>query len=587
MAVLALLALPAAAGERGPAPHPFRLESSPQGVLVTLDPLHRAELEEAHAQGRPLVVAGFPRPGLAPVDLTLRPVDALSGARARIVERDGSETRLAPSVRCFSGAIPGGQVFLGLTADGFQGYLSDQNGTWTLGHGPDPTRARLARLAGRPAFDCGVEDDERSQVRPTEPLGPAVERAVAGPVLSSASVFIEVDEALWARYASDQECVDYCALLVTAVSEIYRRDLGVRLTVPDGFLRVWKRTPPWGAITALSQLDDFYNWWMSAANPDQRLPRAAVHLFTAPVFGGTARGSVGACDDRKAYEISSLNGRFPSPTQHTARENWDLFVVAHEFGHTFGSPHTSLYAPPIECQDGSGPDSGTLMSYCHQDFGVAGVGMRFHPRVQARMRAVLELRTCLERRVLERGDYDGNGTLDPADLAAADAVLQQGFRSAAAEEVLDMDADGDFDRADRDRLAGLVVRPITTLRLRNGTGVNPLCYRGLSAPFLGQEWSAAVEASDVGRATWVVACLQPLYGVMTPRGELLVKTPAEGGLKLFESLALSDGVRALHRIRLPADVSLAGRRIATQALVLDGSDGAHLCNAVDVTLAVP
>lgn len=592
MAVLVLTALPAAAGERASAASPFRLEASPEGALVALDPLRRAELEEAHALGRPLVVAGFPRPGRAPVDLELRPVDALAGVRARLVERDGSETRLAPRVQCFSGSFPGGQVFLGLTSDGFQGYLADASGTWTLGPGPDPTRASLMRLEARTggstaAFDCGVPDEIAPRRQPARPFAPDVEHASAGPVLSSASVFIEVDEALWARYATDQECVDYCALLVTAASEIYRRDLGVRLVVPDGFLRVWKRTPPWGAITALSQLDAFYAWWMSSANPDQRLARAAVHLFTAPVIGGTARGSVGACDDRKAYEISSLNGRFPHPTQHTARENWDLFVVAHEFGHTFGSPHTSLYTPPIECQDGSGPDSGTLMSYCHLDFGVAGVGMRFHPRVQARMRAVLELRTCLERRVLERGDYDGNEALDLSDLAAADAVLQQGFRSAGAEEVLDMDADGDFDQSDRDQLASLVARPVTTVRMRNGTGINPLCYRGLSAPFLGQEWSAAVEAAGVGRPTWVVACLQPLYGYMTPRGELLVRTSSEGGIKLLDSQALSDGSRAVHRLLLPADASLAGRRIATQALVMDGSDGAHLCNAVDLTLTVP
>jgi hypothetical protein len=589
LAALVLLALPTAAGERGTGATPFRLETSPQGTLVALQLAVRAELEEAHALGRPIVVPAFPRPGLAPVELRLRPVETRAAA-ARIVGVDGREARLEPAVCCFSGSIPGGQAFLGLTADGFQGFLSDAQGTWTLGPGPDPTRASLVRLeAGALDLTCAAREGDSTASGPRSPNAPGggLERVVAGPVLSTANVFIEVDQPLWARFATDQECVDYCAILVTAASEIYRRDLGVVLNVPDGFLRVWKQTPPWGAITALNQLDDFYGWWMSAANPDQHLERAAVHLFTSPVFGGTARGSGGVCDDRRAYEISSLNGRFVHPTQHSARENWDLFVVAHEFGHTFGSPHTSSYKPPIECQDGSGPDSGTLMSYCHQQFGVAGIGMRFHARVQERMRAVLEQRPCLARRVLERGDYDGNGRLDTADLAAADAVLQQGFRSAGAEEVLDLDADGDFDRSDRDQLASLVAPAASTVRLRNGTGLNPLCYQPLSAPFLGGEWSAAVEAADVGRMTWVVACLQPLWGRITPRGELLVRTPAEGGVLLLDSAALSDGSRALHHVRLPADPILAGRRVATQALVLDGSDGAHFCNALDLTLAVP
>src|SRR6185436_12029646 len=173
-------------------------------------------------------------------------------------------------------------------------------------------------------------------------------------------------------------------------------------------------------------------------NPLRSTPRAAVHVFTSPVFGGTSRGIDGLCGNNRAYEISSLSGTFPYPLVHSDRFNWDPFVVCHELGHTFGSPHSNLYDPPIQCVDGSGPDSGTIMSYCHTTYGMAKVGLRFHVREQNKIRSASADNTCLTSEVLTRGDYDGDGSITPLDLSALKAVLTQGFRSVASEEIFDM-----------------------------------------------------------------------------------------------------------------------------------------------------
>jgi hypothetical protein len=527
----------------------------------------------------------LPLPGGSAVDLELRVVSALeAGAAARVIRPRAARTlssgRLESRARCFSGRVRGGgTAFLGWTPDELHGYLEVDGAYYFLSSGPQPVPGLVtlthAARAGRMALDfCALRsgsdgDGDR-------------ELASGGPTLRTAQVFIEADDRYRGLFASNQACLDYTVILLTAASEVYRRDVGVRLTIPDGYLRVWSVTPPWGAITSLSHLRNVYTWWQSDSNPLRGIPRAAVHVLTSPVIGGTARGTGGLCTTDRAYEISSLNGRFPYPLQHTARENWDLFVLCHEFGHTFGSIHSSDYSPPILCADGSGPDSGTLMSYCHTTYGIGEVGMRFHLREQQRIRNSLGSAGCLSSIALQRGDYDGDGDRDVLDLSAARTVRAQGFRSLGAEETLNMDGDLDLDDHDLWLLAELVYGvPPASVAFRNGSEINPGCLQALGNPVLDTDWGLRVLAQGAGSTTLVSGCAEPLSGVFSARGELLVRTPAQGGVRLFSSGATSDGHAAVHPIALPLDTSLIGLRVSFQGLVLDSPAGSYLCNALD------
>lgn len=567
---------------------PRLADSGPRGVVTTSYSARQyAALAAAHEREPVFVLRGVPLPGGLQADIELRPVSALeTGARAQVVNADGSISLLESRARCFAGNVAGGGVaFLGLTPQQIHGYLSFGGELYFMasgGGGPgSATITHASQIGGMDPDFCGMVDLHE---RPVGDLG-GVERLVSGPSLRTADVFFEADDQYRARFTSDQACFDYTVLLVTAASEIYRRDLGVHLSIPDRYLRIWNTTPPWGVITGFSHLANVYDWWQSSANPQRSLPRAAVHVLTHPIFGGTSRGIGGLCTTNRAYEISSLGGHFPYPIEHTNRDNWDLFVVCHELGHTFGSPHSFLYTPPIECVDGSGPDSGTIMSYCHLDYGMAKVGMRFHLREQMKIRSTITTAKCLRTQLLIPGDYDADGDVDEGDLAAAEGVLAQGFRSLGAEETFDMDGDGDFDAVDRDLLAGVVYNaPPASVLFRNGTGRNASCFSAAGNPVLGRTWVARIDAPGIGSSTVLSGCLEPT-SVITARGELLVRIAQFGGTRLFTSTALSDGVSALHQLPLPLDKALFGLPIFFQGMVADGPSGAHYCNALDVVLS--
>jgi hypothetical protein len=566
-------------------------DSGPRGsVTLAFDAGDHALFLEAHRSGVPLRLTGLPLPGGQEIELALRPVRAMEpGASAVVVQADGSRRTLRPSVATFAGSVQvagsasAGPAFLGITASQLHGYLVLDGETYFLSSGGQArgraTLAHPSQLGRLPASFCALDTSSR-------PPRPSVEhRGGGGPSVSIADVFVEADKAYRDLFASDQDCIDYSVLLLSATSEIYRRDLGIELAIPDGYLRVWNVVAPWGEIFDFDGIYAVQAWWTSAANPDRDIPRGTVHVLTEPVFGGVAWNIGGLCDNVEGYEVSSVFGSFPYPIDHTNDDNWDLLVVSHEYGHSFGCMHAFDFDPPIECIDGSGPDMGTIMGYCHLDFGVGGVGMRFHLREQEVMLAYTGSVGCLSEIPILPGDYDRDADRDFADLAAADDVLAQGFRSLGAEATFDMDDDGDFDAVDRDILAAIASgAPPASAVVRNGSGSNAECFVPIANPVLGETWSTRILA-NAGRLTILVIYDLPSSGTFLPYGELLVATPALGGTFLLRHSAISTGTFASHDMAVPFDPTLSGLTAATQGIRFGGPSGPELCNAIDIVVS--
>ena len=505
-------------------------------TLLYADDAYR-ELKSIHDADETLALSGFRLPGGEELELVLRPVSAMAdGARAVVMGEQGEVGRLSPSIALFSGYASGGGgiAFFGISPDMFHGYVTVGDALYVISSGPSPIpgQALLARSDEFPASGAGSE-----WCRTIERMVPQPRNGTAGiggsPIVREAWCFIEADDQFTANLGGAQASADYSNLLLTATHEIYRRDLGVAMVIPDGYLRVWTTTPPWG----VTDIVNLWNYWNSSGNPLRDIPRASVHALTYPVFGGVAFLDA-LCNNEESYAVTTAYGHFPYPIEHTNDDNWDLLVIAHEYGHNFGSLHTFDYDPPIECQDGSGPDSGTIMSYCHQVHGVGGVGMRFHARVQEVIREFMDEVDCLTDIPFELGDYDYDGTLGADDLAALDACLSQGFESSGCLESFDMDGDGALTPCDRTILEQLVNGPGSLFCF--GDSACPCGNDG--GPCAGCANSSGAGASLTGTGTRSIAA-DDMVLIATETA------PNQNGLFFMGtgqgSLALGDGLRCV------------------------------------------
>ena len=118
--------------------------------------------------------------------------------------------------------------------------------------------------------------------------------------------------------------------------------------------------------------------------------------------------------------------------------------------------------------------------------------------------------------------------------------------------------------------------------VRNGTGVNSVCYTNVTPPVLGGTWTSQVNHAAHPGATFTVILVHvgSATGPVVSAGELLINL---GSPKLFQSLVLSSGTVDIHTHQVPSMPCLAGAFSASQAAIIGGG-GPELCNAIDLTL---
>ena len=580
-----------------------RLEQRAAGhVIATYDEFAYTALAEAHERGGSTRLTDLPLPDGRSVDLRLTPTTVMApGARAVVVGPGGETRELAPSVRTFRATLPGraGRAFLGVGRTQLNGYVTLGADTYFLTTGgAAPGRLQITDAAilpdGLPADWCGVSDDEAPEPTPL-PSAPGEDRppgalsASAGSDLfvQSFRLQFELDHEYRALFPSDQAAIDYAVLLASATSDLYRRDLGVVFEIPNHYLRLWTTEPPWGTVVDWDELGAFRQWWNSAQNPIKNRQRAAVVLFTTPVFGGIANGIGVLCRKLQSYQMTSVFGSFPYPVQHTSPGNNDLQIFAHEMGHLAGSIHAFLYSPPITCVDGSGPDEGTFMNYCRQTQGIGKTGMRFHERVQDTIRSAVADDGCAGLIGIQSGDYDMNGVLDAADLAQFDALQTQGFVSRGAEETFDLDGNGVVDAADRDLLQLSIDGPVPRASVVERGTSNCACgLLSSSLPILGRSWETALYDFGPDALTAIVATTAAHDPPLPTRwGDLTIQLPGPGVPQAFKSLATTSGYQAFHSVAIPYDLSLVGLSIHAQGVVFR-AEGARLTNGFDLVLSL-
>lgn len=305
-----------------------------------------------------------------------------------------------PDVVLLSGHVvgsPDSLAFLSLSPHGNNGLIRIEHTTFIVSTPPTDRGAGTTiydwaslppdAIKWRP-WRCGT-DELPQRHRARVPQADSNDANTSRPATSArsrtrhAQVAIETDWEFTADlFGGDMDASGaYAATLIGAVSEIYTRDLDTQLEI--GFIRLWSTSDdPWDGDDMFEQYFQFQDYWNTYMT---HVDRHAVLYLSGRGLGGGLGWLSGLCNEGVDYALSSgLNGYFPYPLEDNNSQNWDVIVVAHEFGHVFGAPHTHELDPPVDtCGWGCGePTDGTLMSYCHAcPGGISNILLRFHERI--------------------------------------------------------------------------------------------------------------------------------------------------------------------------------------------------------------
>lgn len=261
---------------------------------------------------------------------------------------------------------------------------------------------RVKDGSGRLPWACGqTAESTRLSWTPASPPALEMPLSLAAPEILAtrhqAIVAIDTDNEFMANRGNNTTtATNFIASLISQMTVFYQRDVNVQLLQGGNtFLRVSTTPDPYavtGSPSGSSHLGEFTSYWAggcggnctgfrpgSGAAPNTT---ALAALLSGKSSGGASGIAwVGTlCSVSNGYSYTQI---FPGGS--SAASASEAFVVAHEIGHNFGSPHTHCYTNPKPdtcygaepgCHSGAAscPASGnyqgvttrgTIMAYCH------------------------------------------------------------------------------------------------------------------------------------------------------------------------------------------------------------------------------
>ena len=212
--------------------------------------------------------------------------------------------------------------------------------------------------------ECGVQDDGIHYKEQDLQPNPLFETAALSDCVR---LYIEVDYDIYQDKGSTQNVTNYITGMMNQVMTVYANE---NINTSLSPLYIWTQSSPYSGSSTSNLLSDFQSYRNSF---DGDLGQ----LVSYQASGGIAAGFNGICasntDDKQAF--SSIYGTYSNyPTT-----SYTVFVVAHEFGHLFGSRHTHAcvwngngtaidscagYVEGSCGQPGNPSGGGTIMSYC-------------------------------------------------------------------------------------------------------------------------------------------------------------------------------------------------------------------------------
>ena len=334
----------------------------------------------------------------------------------------GVQRQAPPAIAHFRGEVeghPGSRVFWSVAENGDMRGITHIDGEVFVSETLHPQTGRSGQTHSRRVekhrdfqdrkFECGAEAlPGPASATGTGGISPQTIQMLDAPVTAAlnttpynAYVAVDTDYEFLQLFSNTNAATQYVADLFAYISTIYSGELQATLQVSDLFFYSSAGSDPWTVTSDTnSALTQLRNYWKANRNG---ISRTIVHQLSGKNLGGGVAYLSALCDSNFGYGLSaSLGGNFNPANPQVI---WDSFVVAHEIGHNFGSPHTHYYgsngSDPVDCcsdSDGglcanktktlpgigslaggtSGAGDGTIMSYCHQQTGgISNITMTF------------------------------------------------------------------------------------------------------------------------------------------------------------------------------------------------------------------
>jgi hypothetical protein len=309
-------------------------------------------------------------------------------------------------------------VSLSVFHDGIMGLISESGnrGNWVLGalEGSDdyifyndPQIQNLFNL------ECGTEDSYQPYDNDILNNQEGI-RALSDCV----GLYFEVDYDIYLDKGSNNTSVtNYITGLYNQVATLYSNE-NINTNISE--IVIWDVISPYNSTTSIGMLNQF-TAYRQGFNGDLAM------LLSYQASGGVAYLN-GLCSSNPDYSMSFSS--IHSTYQSVPTYSWSVMVVAHEFGHLFGSQHThacvwngnntaidGCYTTEGGCSNPGIPSNGgTIMSYCHLTSAGINLNLGFGPQPGNVIRASVTTANCLQS--------CGGGGNPPGGCTDNEATLQ-------------------------------------------------------------------------------------------------------------------------------------------------------------------
>ena len=283
-------------------------------------------------------------------------------------------------------------------------FSTSKDGTLVLGclknSGADYILYADKALVDPPAMKCGTEMPADHLTTMKEHLG---NPSAKGLMTNCVRQYFEADYALYLDKGSVTATVNYLTGVFNEVATLFANEM---ITTVISEIYVWDTPDTYPINDSKNALFDFRNTRVTFDGDLAMLTSLAGYALGGRAFMN------GLCSYTFGYSYSGIYNYYETVPVYS----WTVYVIAHELGHNYGSPHTHdcAWGPnhdePIDCcGHASVPDpncggvcnlpdpigGGTIMSYCHLSTVGVNFSKGFGPEPGDVMRAFYNNASCL------------------------------------------------------------------------------------------------------------------------------------------------------------------------------------------------